>query len=410
MKANRINEDTVADGESGNQHEPDPGDRPQPREAGREHARQEPVYDDEPHPLRDHVEHIPHEVNEYEQQKENHKRESRDAQGDRRSAHPWRALAAETVERETVIIPFTQRYNTAVMLKTLLSWIFWPHIFEIVAFFLAATGLALALSSDRDDVMKAHWFFGAAFLLSLGRVAHMMLTWKAESNVRYLSSFALFGIIGLSWIVLYDWVDKKLENMLSPVQVEAVKEVSRFIDRDENGLRELFDFPSMIATNFDLVRLKIISFRKIGNTSFDLTPYLKNGGTVMLDTEIAGGNLRHQGGGGIYNPDPNQVALIILPPKYSESKKVLLRYENSSELPSTVISAVKDFDAAVHENAKTLVRVLNDALKQSPDNYLHANDAGSPYFFAVNHMYLKRFIELRPKADKVRDAIRKSLR
>src|SRR5712692_6996787 len=104
------------------------------------------------------------------------------------------------------------------MLKHVLHFVFGPHSFEILAFFLAAAGIAFALSSDRADVMKAHWFFGAAFLLTLGRVTHMLLTWKAESGTRYIFSFVLFGVIGLGWVVIYDWVDKKLEKLSRPNQ------------------------------------------------------------------------------------------------------------------------------------------------------------------------------------------------
>src|SRR5712691_11157761 len=99
------------------------------------------------------------------------------------------------------------------MFARLLRFIFGPHTFEIVAFFLAATGVSFALSADGEDVVKAHWFFGAAFLLSLGRVAHLVLTWREASSVRYVLSFFLFGAIGLGWVLTYDWVQKKADKL-----------------------------------------------------------------------------------------------------------------------------------------------------------------------------------------------------
>jgi hypothetical protein len=82
-----------------------------------------------------------------------------------------------------------------------------------LAFFLAATGVALALSPDREDVSKAHWFFGAAFLLALGRTIHLVSTWKETTSLRYGLSFVLFGAIGLGWIVVYDWVNGKVHKL-----------------------------------------------------------------------------------------------------------------------------------------------------------------------------------------------------
>jgi hypothetical protein len=105
------------------------------------------------------------------------------------------------------------------MPKQVLNFIFGPHGFELLAFFAAATGLALALSSDKEDVMKAHWFLGAAFLLAFGRIAHMLLTWKAEQGARYLISFILFGAVGMSWALVYDWVNGKVQRMGTQAEV-----------------------------------------------------------------------------------------------------------------------------------------------------------------------------------------------
>ena len=110
------------------------------------------------------------------------------------------------------------------VLNRALHFIFGPHTFEVLAFFLAAAGIAFALSSDRDDVVKANWFLGAAFLLALGRSAHLMLTWKETPPPRYVLSFLLFGAIGVGWVIVYDWVGgklQKLENLPSAVNTSS---------------------------------------------------------------------------------------------------------------------------------------------------------------------------------------------
>jgi hypothetical protein len=100
--------------------------------------------------------------------------------------------------------------------------------------------------------------------------------------------------------------------------------------------------------------------------------------------------------------------MLMLPTEYSSGKTQLLRFETSSELPSSVIKAVKDFDDSVYKNADSLLHVLNAALKKDPNYFLRYDDTTSPeYFHQLDAMWLNTFIQLRPEADKVRDAIRK---
>lgn len=104
------------------------------------------------------------------------------------------------------------------------------------------------------------------------------------------------------------------------------------------------------------------------------------------------------------------MSVIVLPKQYVESKAALGRYENSPDLPSPVISAVRDFDMAVGDNAENLRKVLNSALQKDRNYILKYDDDASPqYFHQTDAMWLDNFIQLRPKADAIRDAIRKYL-
>ncbi len=192
-----------------------------------------------------------------------------------------------------------------------------------------------------------------------------------------------------------------------PVSDEALREVELFFGGlDESSLRDLFAFPTMLQTNIRMVTDSIIAYRKTGKREFDVRPY-SDGGQMLLDSTLAGaGRVQRRGGGFTYDVDPNELGLIILPRKYVESKNILTSLENSSRLPLSVISELKEFDTAITENANLLLHVLHDCLLDSPDYYLRRLDVRSPYYGVIDGLYFDRFIQLKPKADKIRDSIR----
>lgn len=110
------------------------------------------------------------------------------------------------------------------MINRMIQFIFGPHSFEVAALFFAATGIALALSSDRDDIVKAHWFFGVAFLLAFGRAAQFIIVWKDGSFAKYALSFVLFGAVGMGWILVQDWVNAKAHK-LDPIPSTGAKKI-----------------------------------------------------------------------------------------------------------------------------------------------------------------------------------------
>src|ERR1700686_3042143 len=104
--------------------------------------------------------------------------------------------------------------------REMLGWLISPHVFEVAALFIAGIGVALALSSERGDVTKAHYFFAAAFLLTFGRVAQLLLQWHESEANKYIATFFLFGSLGVAWLAVYVWVDNKLSRV--PTETPAV--------------------------------------------------------------------------------------------------------------------------------------------------------------------------------------------
>jgi hypothetical protein len=199
-------------------------------------------------------------------------------------------------------------------------------------------------------------------------------------------------------------------HTISVAQMDAIKELDRLIvSRDETTLRQAFGFPKMMETNIRMNIAIVRHFQGQRRETLDLRPFL--GTDWMMDSELAEGHIRRFGGGFQYDPpDGKRVYLLALPNEYTVGKKVLFKFENSSELPTSALKTIKDLDDTVYKNADKLLHVLNDAIRKDPDYYLRYDDQTSPqYFHQIDAMWLDNFIQLRPKADNIRDAVRQFL-
>lgn len=226
--------------------------------------------------------------------------------------------------------------------------------------------------------------------------------------VRVVVVVLLLGVpVGL-WI-LNGWLMRVSSAPTTPTP-EAIKELDAFIvGRDEAALRQAFGFEEMFDTN---VRMNIEvarHFRGSGKEPLSTGRYTA-GKQMIVDTEIAKGHLQRYGGNGFLDCFANYdgtICLLVLPAAYSSGKEKLLKFETSSELPSPVIDGVKNFDNVVSKNASSLLHFLNDAMKKNPDYYLRYDDDSSPEFFhTLHHLWLQNFVDLRPEADKITQAIR----
>lgn len=190
--------------------------------------------------------------------------------------------------------------------------------------------------------------------------------------------------------------------------LDKLSDLDNFIGgKEEYDLTELFAFNEMRDLNIKLVRDKIVHFRNTGKRAFDLTPYGSNELQMLFSNEI--GKLWAKGGAVIYDPDPGEVALILLPKRYSISKSTIIRFRDSGVLPAEIRSPIADFEVAVQTNADGLIQVLNNLLHKSPDYFLMYHDMNSEYLAAADKIYANRFVALKPKADAITSAIRQCL-
>jgi hypothetical protein len=194
---------------------------------------------------------------------------------------------------------------------------------------------------------------------------------------------------------------------ISETQTEALREVDQFIgEPDEMTLREEFGLNEMMRMNIKLVQDMVANSKGKGPRSEELLHYAQDKESMLVADRL-GGHLSRRGGAFQLTGDASTVFQVVLPFAYSSTIRRLGKLEASSELPTSVIQALKNFDTAIISNVEMLARVEDDALKKDPNYFLLYDDSNSPFFHEIDALYFRKFVLLRPKADKVRDSVRK---
>jgi len=193
---------------------------------------------------------------------------------------------------------------------------------------------------------------------------------------------------------------------ISAAQIEAIKEVDKFIgEPDEMSLRKEFGFPEMMDTNIRSIINNLRRYKRTGVNSHYPIP----SGETLIDNRFAKGHIQRKGGGFQMDVDDTTVYFILLPKDYVSSKARLVKMTNSTELPSVIIKSLKNFDSVIQQNSTHLIEVLSAAMDKDQNLYLEYDNPNSRMVHELDALYLDTFVQLRPEADKVRDAIRSYL-
>ena len=295
-----------------------------------------------------------------------------------------------------------------------LEWSF--EKFTHPAFALIATCLLVVLAATNviDKIIAAA--IAVAWLVTVIWIARSKPLRELTVLSRWVSVLAVgvfFGFLGDelgSWALREYQRQKAVEQSTSQPNVsfaqEQIKELNKFIiEPDEMTLREEFGLNEMMSMNIKLVKDMVANSKGMGPRSLGLLQYAQNK-EIMVVNDLTVGHLSRHGGAFQLEGDASTVFEVVLPSAYSSNIRRLGKFEVSSELPSSIIQTLNEFDAAVKGNAETLARVEDAALKRNPNYFLYYDDFESPFFHQIDTLYFDKFIQLRPKADRVRDAIR----
>lgn len=193
---------------------------------------------------------------------------------------------------------------------------------------------------------------------------------------------------------------------LFSAQFKMLQSIDDFVARkDENELRETFDFPNMLKYNIKLA--KSFEFPNLASSEVAEVDAFFKGGQGRLD-------LRYLS---VSPPDtrkkvsriPGKIGMVNTSVKYINSRHMLMEFYSSSQLPSKIAAGLKALDKAVDDNMTLMIESLNESLRSDPRNISENDDGSSNFYASAYNLYWTKFIPLKEKADAVSSAIREYL-
>lgn len=296
-----------------------------------------------------------------------------------------------------------------------IRWLFGegPTLFGVAL--AAGGGIALALAPQIRNIRLSHWFFRFAWVWAFGGLIEGVGDMK-QSLPSYIVVFVGSGLIGLMALTTYRWVERNHHEAFpsastpqddnSRIQAE-LNEVNDFIcKKDENDLRNEFDFPDMLNYNIEFAKRNIAPQLVSRDASAQIDAFFLNG-QARLDmryAKVTVVNNRAQ-----VDWIPGNIGVINTTQKYAENRKQLATLISSASLPTEVTAALKLLDDAIEKDSTTLIESLNQSLKSDPRNILENSVYGSNWYGSASGLYWRQFIPLRPSADVVTLAVRKAM-
>jgi hypothetical protein len=205
---------------------------------------------------------------------------------------------------------------------------------------------------------------------------------KNSPNI-YASGNVRIGHVG-------DVINVPANTSLQAAQILEIQKLNGFLGgKDELALRELFDFHNILKFNILLAKRSMNRSYVSTEQSKAVDDYFV-GGQAVLDTRF---NRVIRTPEGLIRSEflPNTIGLVNASKKYTENKKMLLEFETSPNMPSTVRIAVKELDEAVGENIVKFLFVVNEAWKENPKRVIDDDRQSSPFFFSTTNLYWERF-------------------
>jgi hypothetical protein len=226
---------------------------------------------------------------------------------------------------------------------------------------------------------------------------------RGEKNV---PAFFLLYTIAIAFVLFMAWYFWPVPR-LRDAQLKELQAVDAFIARkDEMELRESFDFPNMIQYNVRLTRRSVFPQSVTPAQSADIENFFRGNRQAIAkyfsDVHEVGGRIEG-------TPIPGKMAILGISPKYIDSLRTLSEFCSSTELPQSVIAPLTEFKATVQSDMDWMFDSINDTLLNNPRSIIEIDDPQSTAPSASGRYWL-HFKQLSPVADKVRIAIRNSLK
>ena len=215
------------------------------------------------------------------------------------------------------------------------------------------------------------------------------------------SIFVTIVLFGSSATTIATIQTHKIQGEQDKEQAALFTSIDEFILRkDEIALRETFDIPTV--TKDAILEAKI-----------ELTPQFASQidkDTVARDM-IDGKNVffyRYiRVDGTQISPMPGKSGILHLTPKAVSAKEKLKSFYSSALVPADVAEPLRGLEKALSDDQELLMDTINEAYATNPSSISNAFDCPKEDCNTVVDKFYPRYIQLRPKAEAVTDAIRK---
>jgi hypothetical protein len=214
--------------------------------------------------------------------------------------------------------------------------------------------------------------------------------------VPVLGALLVFGIATYITRIINIILEPPLPGPIISSQVQELGKLQDFVGGlDEIDLRDLFDFPGIAKFNVLLVRRSLNRANVSDSESQQIDKFFTNGNAQL---DITYGTAYRLPDGTIgFKAFPGKVAIINTTKKYAQSRANLAKFIASPLIPTTITDDAREMDKAVTDDISLLRAVINENM-------------GNPWDNTIENVYVKKFINLKPKADKITADIRGYLR
>jgi hypothetical protein len=283
-------------------------------------------------------------------------------------------------------------------------WIAAGETTFIVGLWLAALG--------QGDMMFVALLIAAALIASIiSIVSNTYFSPRQKIGIGIVVSVFLCGSGG---VILYRHNEVVPEALLAS-QLTELKALDTFlispresIDAyNEEHLRRLFDFESMLSNNIWMWRRNILPTSVSSERSAVIDTYF-DGSVVAIDPRYVAFTTASNGAN-IVNFIPGKLPYIRDSKQFMARRNELLSFSNSIQLPSNVRGLLKSLLKIVDDDHNLMTEVINDQYAQNANNLIGDQDGGSSYLGKTTNAYWARFRPLKPEADKIISSIRSYL-
>ncbi|MDH7976041.1 hypothetical protein QH494_28010 [Sphingomonas sp. AR_OL41] len=190
-------------------------------------------------------------------------------------------------------------------------------------------------------------------------------------------------------------------------QTDLLGEINLFICvKDELSLRQTFSLPEMLEENV-ILAIQFLHLDTLNPLRIQrLNEFFENG---QARIDLRYGTVEVREFGNHYEPKPGTFGMMNTTATYVAARGKLAAFINSAIVPINVRNALKEFDEQIEANTKLIIEVINDLIATSPSLLVNSWKEESNGYGAAASAYARKFITLRPFAEKIDGAIREYL-